>query len=337
MFAGIASAQAPANAFDAYLSNPFPPADGFDLPVGDGSGDANGDLGQPVHATAAGRVVDARDFEQPWGGVIVLEHVYYENHARKSVRSVYAHLSRIDVTAGAVVTRRQIIGAIGQDPEKKYSAHLHFELRTNALLDATYWPSTHGETLKQIESSYLRPSEFIARRRSLPVPGNEEALVLIQQATNRMRLYRHGVQTAELEVAFGQGEGEKQRRGDLKTPAGMYFVVSKSTGPFEGDYASFYGGYWIKVNYPNAYDAERGLEQKLITRKERDEIIRTFWKRELTPQKTKLGGGIGFHGWASEWTLDGGSRLSWGCVVLHSDDIARVFEQIPLGAMVVLL
>jgi lipoprotein-anchoring transpeptidase ErfK/SrfK len=57
----------------------------------------------------------------------------------------------------------------------------------------------------------------------------------------------------------------------------------------------------------------------------------------LTNQKTQLGGGIGFHGWASEWNGSENARLSWGCVVMHNPDIRRVFDDIPLGAMVVLL
>jgi lipoprotein-anchoring transpeptidase ErfK/SrfK len=48
-----------------------------------------------------------------------------------------------------------------------------------------------------------------------------------------------------------------------------------------------------------------------------------------------LGGGIGFHGWAGEWEGPR-ARLSWGCVVLHMRDVARVFDAIPVGAMVVL-
>jgi L,D-transpeptidase catalytic domain len=50
----------------------------------------------------------------------------------------------------------------------------------------------------------------------------------------------------------------------------------------------------------------------------------------------RLGGGIGFHGWAREWSNDGPRHLSWGCVALHLYDVSNVFNQIPPGAMVVI-
>ncbi len=53
-------------------------------------------------------------------------------------------------------------------------------------------------------------------------------------------------------------------------------------------------------------------------------------------EKTPLGGGIGFHGWAREWENTGPRHLSWGCVVLHLSDIGRFYEQVPEGAMVVI-
>ena len=96
-------------------------------------------------------------------------------------------------------------------------------------------------------------------------------------------------------------------------------------------------GIWIKLNYPNAFDAAWGRAQWLIDQP-REERIAALWReRKLTPQDTPLGSGIGVHSWIKEWP-DGGSRgLSWGCVVLHPRDAQRVFDALPLGAMVVLL
>jgi len=53
-------------------------------------------------------------------------------------------------------------------------------------------------------------------------------------------------------------------------------------------------------------------------------------------EKTKLGGGIGFHGWIKEWDDNGPRHLSWGCVVVHISDIDRVYELIKEGSMVVI-
>src|SRR4051794_40525474 len=141
--------------FDDYMRAEFAPADGFDFPFGDGEGggsytdpatgkryagwyvathfaeayslglhtgeDWNGagggntDLGQPVYAVANGRVLFAQNCGRLWGNVVVIEHLYYENHERRELRSLYAHLNEIKVVEGAEVRRRQLIATVGQD------------------------------------------------------------------------------------------------------------------------------------------------------------------------------------------------------------------------------
>src|SRR6185503_19632575 len=152
-----------------------------------------------------------------------------------------------------------------------------------------------------------------------------------------MRLYEKGREAARVEVGFGQAEGRKQLRGDNRTPMGMYHVVQKHRGTFTGAYSEYFGGHWLRLNYPNAHDADRGLAEGLITREVRDQIARAWAERKATNNSTRLGGGIGFHGWAGPWTLeDTGGRLSWGCIVMHTPDITALYDRIPEGAMVVL-
>ena len=151
-----------------------------------------------------------------------------------------------------------------------------------------------------------------------------------------MRLYKSGNLEGEYEVGFGQSKGAKQVQGDNKTPVGMYFVIQKHRGKFEGDYGEYYGGHWIKINYPNRYDAERGITDGILNDEQAVTINARWSKREPTLENTKLGGGIGFHGWIREWDNEGSRHLSWGCVVMHIYDISRLFDEIPPGAMVVI-
>jgi hypothetical protein len=142
--------------------------------------------------------------------------------------------------------------------------------------------------------------------------------------------------TGEFDISLGQGAGPKQVQGDNKTPTGMYFVVQKHQGNFPGDYGDYYGGYWVKINYPNAFDAVRASRQGLITSAQALSISKSWDARAPTLQNTALGGGIGFHGWIREWQNDGPRHLSWGCVVVHLSDIGKFFEQVPEGTMVVI-
>ncbi|MCM3872363.1 MAG: peptidoglycan DD-metalloendopeptidase family protein [Pyrinomonadaceae bacterium] len=365
-----------ANVFDNYLATESEPADGFDFPVGNadgkgayvdtstgkrydgwyiatnfaeeyslgihpgedwnGTGGGDTDLGQSVHAVANGRVVFAQDCGRLWGNVIIVEHTFYENHEKLKIRSLYAHLLEIKVASGKEVRRRQVIATVGQDPEKTYHAHLHLELRWDDALPPTYWPTSEGKDQAWVREHYASPSDFIQKHRKSPLPRREESLVLVDQESYKMRLYRKGQMQGEYEVSFGQGKGRKRVQGDNKTPMGMYFVIQKHRGEFSGPYGTYYGGHWIKINYPNKYDAAWGRAERIISLQQEATINASWKNRALTKQDTGLGGGIGFHGWIKEWDAEGPRHLSWGCVVMHIYDIKRLYEQIPEGAMVVI-
>ena len=364
------------NIFDRFLKADYEPADGFDFPIGNadgkgsytdkatgksyngwfiatqfaeeydlgihpgedwnGAGGGNTDLGQDVFAVANGRVVFAEHCGRLWGNVIILEHIFYENNEKKKIRSLYAHLQEIKVSKGETVKRRQIIASIGQDPDKLFMAHLHLELRWDETLPPTYWASSDGKDANWVRQHYAAPTEFINSHRKLFVPQKEKTLLLVDQKSYKMRLYENGKIEGEYEVSFGQGKGAKQIEGDNKTPVGMYFVIEKHRGKFDGDYGAYYGGHWIKINYPNKYDADRGLNEKIIDSKQSESIKANWSKRGATLQNTKLGSGIGFHGWIREWENDGSRHLSWGCVVMHIYDISRLYDRIQPGAMVVI-
>ena len=293
------------DAFEAYLRPPTPAADGFE-PLPDTSRLL---AGTEVRALAHGRVVSA----DAKARTLTLEHFYYENHELLRVRSEYSGLEELKPRPGDAVTRGQRLGRVGDG--QPLSVTLHANKRFTAA-------EARG---------------FTQARARLPLPASEPVLLLVSHADFAMRLYARGREVARVEVGFGQAEGRKQVRGDNRTPMGMYHVVQKHRGTFTGAYAEYYGGHWIRLNYPNAFDADRGLAQGLITRPVRDEIARAWAERKNTLASTRLGSGIGFHGWVGPWTREAtGGRLSWGCIVLHTPDITTLYERIPEGAMVVL-
>lgn len=361
---------------DEYLKTGFPPADGFDFPLGDangkggytdiasgksysgwavsvhfgdnysygihpaedwgGNGPSASDLGQPVHAIANGKVAFADFCGRLFGNVVMIDHVFYENAEKKTIRSVYVHLKDIQVRPGKLVERRQVIGTVGQDPDKLFAPHLHFELRWDQSLSPTFWPSSNGKDLNWIKQHYTDPSAFINSHRDTPVPEREANLIVVDQQNYKMRHYRSGRLQGEYDVSFGQEKGPKEREGDNRTPVGMYFVIQKHRGEFDGPYGAYYGGHWIKINYPNEFDAARGRAGGHVNASQQASITAAWRKRATTPQNTTLGGGIGFHGWIREWSNDGPRHLSWGCVVMHLSDIRKFYEQIPEGTMVVI-
>jgi len=364
------------NVFDKYLEIGIAPADGFDFPVGgseakepyrdnvtgkqysgwyiatrfadiysygihtgedwSGGGPPASDLGQDVHSVATGKVAFADFCGRLWGNVVMIDHIFYENYEKKSIRSVYAHLHEIKTHQGDVVPKGGVIGSVGQDPEKLFAPHLHLELRWDESLSPTYWPSSNGKDVAWVKEHYTDPSTFIRDHRALPQPQREQSLILVDQKTYKMRLYKSGQLHAEYDVSFGQAEGPKRFEGDNKTPTGMYFVIQKHEGNFDGPYGAYYGGYWIKVNYPNEFDASRARIENQLSASQQAFITKAWRQRKQTLENTKIGGGIGFHGWIRDWSNDGPRRLSWGCVVMHPSDISKLYDQIPEGTMVVI-
>jgi hypothetical protein len=316
--------------FEAWLQTDFPAADGFDFPLRE--------LGESdVRAVAHGRVAFAGDCGPPWGHLVMIDHVFYENHERRQIRSVYGQLTGTHVRPDEVVKRNDVIGTVTPRPGRHAAEDLRLELRWDVTLPPTCTPSLPAHDEARVRQHFAAPSTFIAARRRLAVPQDEPALLLVDTRQGKLAVWLQGERIGDFEVAFGQQEGRKRLQHDLRTPLGMYFVVGKSRGPFTGPYSEYYGGHWIKVNYPNAYDADWGRGQGLLTNEVAASIAEAWRARKPTFQGSPLGGGIGFHGWADDWDLNGPRGLSWGCVVMRNNDIGRLFDRIPLGAMVVIL
>jgi hypothetical protein len=290
-----------------------------------------------VRSVAHGRVAFADDCGAAWGHVVMIDHVFYENHERRHIRSVYARLAETRVRPGDIVRRREVIGTVAGASGAPDAGGLRLELRWDATLPPTFKPALPAHAEAWIQERYAEPSIFISARRQLAVPQDEPALLVVSSSQRKLRVWLRGKRIGDFEVGFGQQPGRKRRQHDLRTPLGMYFVVEKSRGPFAGPYGAFYGGHWIKVNYPNAYDAAWGVKQGLLTSEDSRSIGVAWSKRQPTSQGSPLGGGIGIHGWSGDWDLDGPRRLSWGCVVMRNEDLRLLFDRVPVGAMVVIL
>lgn len=76
--------------------------------------------GTPVSAAATGTVVATGPYGGGWGKVVVIEH-------SRGVRTMYAHLSRIAVRRGQLVTAGARVGRVGATG-RATGPHLHFEV-----------------------------------------------------------------------------------------------------------------------------------------------------------------------------------------------------------------
>lgn len=304
-----------------------------------GTGGGNTDLGQPVFSTASGKVIAAADYYSPWGNTILIEHVYLENGKPCKVFSLYAHLDEIFINKEDTVKRRQKIGAIGTGGGA-YIAHLHFEIRKQLMEDypVDYWPSSDDKDLFWVLKHYEKPSVFINNHRVLTCPVNEERMIIAIKHKYAMYLINQGKIAKQYEIALSQNPvGHKEHQGDNRLPEGEYKIIEKSRGPFSGNFSEFFGVAWIRINYPNSFDATEGYKKGYITKTEKDAIINANKNNQEPSKYTKLGGGIGIHGWAGDWIADESQNLTWGCISMHNQDLDKFFNLLPLYTKIIIV
>lgn len=302
------ASSAPADVFARYLDLPIDNAghpivsDGLGLPTGPGwatlqAGQWAATKSAPVLAAATGVVVETKEG-------VELKTILYENNLRHEV--IFRYQSTPALGLRGPVLRGASLGNANQ-------------LKVTFLLD--------GQE---------QALDTLQRYKDLPVPQQEAVLVLISHAELQLGLYKKGQEVGRYAISLGQRQGAKERRGDNRSPQGMYYITEKSQGPFTGDFAAYFGGHWMKINYPNPWDAARGVDQGLISVEQQRQIYTAWHQRKITLQNTGLGGGIGLHGWAYEWDNNGPRYLSWGCIVLHLKDVGNIYDALPVGTMVVL-
>ncbi|MCY7348327.1 MAG: L,D-transpeptidase family protein [Pyrinomonadaceae bacterium] len=154
-----------------------------------------------------------------------------------------------------------------------------------------------------------------------PLPPMENPHLVIKKNKRLLRIYDGEKLVRQYKIALGfAAQGGKEIEGDGKTPEGEFYVFTKN------DQSKFYLS--LGLSYPNVEAAKRGWRQKIISREERDAIIKAIDEKRMPPQKTALGGEIYIHG--------GGTSDDWtaGCIALVNEEIKEIFDAIPIGAKV---
>ncbi len=129
-------------------------------------------------------------------------------------------------------------------------------------------------------------------------------------------------------VALGrEPSGHKERRGDLRTPEGLYYV----TGPMQP--SRFHG--FLPISYPSPADAERALAAGRISAVDHRRILDAHAQGHLPPSDTPIGGQIGFHGEGERWR-DSSEHLDWtfGCLAVRDVELDFLSERMAPGTPV---
>jgi murein L,D-transpeptidase YafK len=160
----------------------------------------------------------------------------------------------------------------------------------------------------------------VTQQAALKLPLKNPRIV-IMKSERRLELFSGNAVVRRYKIGLGLSPVEdKVRQGDRRTPEGEFYVFTKN------DKSAFYLS--LGLSYPNIEDAERGLRDKLISRRRHDVIVRAIKRKATPPQNTALGGDIYIHGngASSDWT--------WGCVALENADMKELFDAVTVGTPV---
>ena len=128
-----------------------------------GIGGENSDLGDPVFAAGAGRVVCLGEPGKGWGNMVILAHrvpVGGQPEGFRVIQTIYAHLRDVSVRAGQTVQRGEQIGTVGT-AGGLYLAHLHYEVREGPYVNP-------GQGYADTPMNRLSPERFLAEHRGAP-------------------------------------------------------------------------------------------------------------------------------------------------------------------------
>ena len=199
-------------------------------------------------------------------------------------------------------------------------------LKTFLILGLLACNTACQQKMKGSNSTTMNPPEVAARNdqeslhEPLKLPLVDPQIVVLK-SQRKLELYSAAKLVRTYKIGLGLNPVlDKQREGDRATPEGEFYIFTKN--PRSAFHLS------LGISYPNIEDAERGLKSGLITRAQRDNIVRAIKRKQGPPQYTALGGLIYIHGngASSDWT--------WGCVALENEDIEELYQAIPVGTPV---
>ncbi len=140
---------------------------------------------------------------------------------------------------------------------------------------------------------------------------DEARRIVVHKAARRLDLRCGDKLAARYEAGLGFDPlGDKHHEGDGRTPEGEYYITSKYISGFHRS---------LQLSYPNVADADRGLGEGQISKRQHAAIVRANAWCKLPPQTTNLGSLLQIHG--------GGGRVDWtlGCVAIDNEAIEAAY------------
>lgn len=161
--------------------------------------------------------------------------------------------------------------------------------------------------------------------------ANNALKVWVFKSRRELWLIEKGRVKKVYHISLGRNSiSPKQRKGDNRTPEGEYVISEKKINSIFHRF--------LALNYPNISDADRALDERLITVKQWADIWFALQVKRTPPPNTPLGGRIGIHGQGSldHHTQSILNDIDWtkGCIAVTNAEIEELYRIIPLGTPV---
>lgn len=165
------------------------------------------------------------------------------------------------------------------------------------------------EAVARLQAYRHKPNAAYVPRYLMQMGPEQKYAVVVDTRRARLYVYRndHGTPrfVADFYASHGKAGADKTHEGDMKTPVGVYHVVSQIDG---GKLPDLYGDGAFPLNYPNEWDKRAG----------------------------RTGYGIWLHGVPSD-TYSRPPRTSEGCVVLANQDFNSLSAYVQVGLTPVII
>jgi murein L,D-transpeptidase YafK len=134
--------------------------------------------------------------------------------------------------------------------------------------------------------------------------------MVLDKSDRKLTLFQQGTPVAAYSVALGNNPvGDKERRGDGRTPEGLYFIQARNP---ESKYHLS-----LRISYPDVADQNQAA------------------RRGVSP-----GGDVMIHGLPKAFATVGAlhRQQDWteGCIAVTNDEIEEIWRSVPNGARILI-
>jgi lipoprotein-anchoring transpeptidase ErfK/SrfK len=157
-----------------------------------------------------------------------------------------------------------------------------------------------------------------------PVSSVQNPSLYVYKSRRRLLVLQDDTLIRDYPIGLGPCPvGDKQKRGDGRTPEGEFFVCVKNP---RSKYDKSVG-----LSYPGKKHATQALRSGLLPHGDYETILKAQARKKRPPWTTFLGGDICIHG--------GGAHEDWtkGCVALYNFDMSELYSIVTEGTPVYIL